>query len=308
MAFNFSAGLSLMGDSIAKTAGVLSIESQKQAAQKEMLELADQMANVRDDKQRTFQSSERVESQAWQGDQKSQDRSHAEKLANLQAETAIKTAGIGAGATMAAARMRSDDARLDRADAKEKFDKQFDANKPLLSAEILAKEIKTNSEKLVLEARTELQKARESNDPAKIKAAQQKEFDATYSSQAHVQQVSVYQAQAKQLGDALQAAQTRLVALQNSAMASAPENRAAIAQLETQAKSLYGQYMAAVRQADDAIKNLPAASQPGAAAATGGPDLSKYMATPPTSQITGAPKKPPSLMNDRSGGPATLDD
>lgn len=296
MAFNFSAGLSLMGDSIAKTAGALSIEAQKAEAQKEMMVLADQMAGVRDDKQRSFMSSERVAGQEFQKGEKGLDRSHAEKLAQLQADTAIKTAGIGAGATLTAARMRSEDAKLDRADAKDKFEKQFEANKPLLTAETLAKEIKTNSDKMVLDARKELQEARASGDKAKIQAAQQKEFDATYSSQAHVQQVSVYQAQAKQLGDAVQAAQTRLVALQNSNMAMTPQSQAAIAQLETQVKGLYGQYMAAVRQADEAIKNLPAANQPGAS----GPDLSKYMQTPGAKTAPAMTPAPAGLLN----GPA----
>lgn len=266
MAFNFGAGLSLMGESIAKTAGAYTLEAQKAEAQKEMMVLADQMAGARDEKQRSFMSSERVAGQEFQSGEKGLDRSHAEKLANQQAETAIRTAGIGAGATLTAARMRSDDAKLDRTEAKDRFD----AGRPLLSAETLSKEVKANSEKLVLEAVKELQAARESGDPARIKAAQQKEFDASYSSKAHVQQVSVYQAQGRQLGDAVQAAQTRLVALQNSTMSMTPQNQAAIAQMEKQVNSLYRQYLAAVRQSNEAIKNLPSANQTDAAV-TGAP-------------------------------------
>lgn len=276
MVFDFSAGLSLMGEAVSKTAGAYTLEAQRAEAQKEMMVLADQMAGARDEKQRTFQSSERVAGQEFQSKEKGLDRTQAEKLAQLQADTAIRTAGISAGASTA-------NTQANIAAQAADTDKKLAANKPLVDAEVLAKTVETNAKNLVVEARKELQTARETGDAAKIKAAQQKEFDATYSSQAHVQQVSVYQAQAKILGDALQAAQTRLVAMQDPMKMATPEGKAMTQQLEAQVRTLNGQYLAAVRQAEDAMKNLPAYT-PGS---TTGPDLSKYLRTtpaPPTSQ------------------------
>lgn len=284
MAFEFSAGLSLMGESVAKTAGAYTLEAQKAEAQKEMMKLADQMAGVRDEKQRTFQSSERVAGQEFQSKEKGLDRTQAEKLAQLQADTAIRTAGISAGASTA-------NTQANIAAQAADTDKKLAANKPLVDAEVLAKTVETNAKNLVVEARKELQTARETGDQAKIKAAQQKEFDATYSSQAHVQQVSVYQAQAKILGDALQSAQTRLVTMQDAMKTMTPEGKALAAQLEAQVRTLNGQYLAAVKQADDAMKNLPAYTPGG----TGSLDLSKYLQTP------GAPAKGPAMTPAPSG-------
>lgn len=277
MAFNVGQGLSLMGTAIAKTAGDWIGESHRAELQREAMVLADQLAGAREEKGRQFQTSERVESQKYQSGEKSADRAHGEKLALLQADTAIKTAGIGAGATLTAAQMRSADAAAERKQRGEQFDKEFAAKQPIIDADVLAKTIRTASEKNVLDARKELDEATTSGDQAKIAAAKQKVYNAEYSSKDEVQQVSLYQAQARLIEQQLTAAQARLVALQNNDMTSmTPEGKAAIEKMQAYVTRLERDFTAATSTAQAALKRLP---QYGAAV-TGTPDLSKYLKVP----------------------------
>lgn len=291
MAFNIGAGLAEAGKSIAASAQAYGLESQKAELEKERLTLADQLAGAREEKGRIFQTKEREATQAFTGGENEKNRTQAKELAQLAADTSIKTAGISAGATLGAARMnidaRHEERRLDRAE-----------QKPLLDAEVLAKSIANTNQQMVQDARKEIADARASGDPARIKAAQQKEYDATYSSQSQVQQTSLYQAQAKLIGDALQAAQAKLVAMQDPVKGLTPEGKAMTAQLQKQVDELQRQYMAAVRAADEATKNLPAYNPGGGQ--TGAPDLSKYMKpssieAPPRPQ--GIPMPPGGLIN-----------
>lgn len=100
MAFDISAGLSNAGAAVAKTAGDAVLESQKADLEKEKVILADQLAGVREDKQRGFLTSERVAGQEYMSGEKGLDRANAEKLATIQADAVIKGHSISAGAAM----------------------------------------------------------------------------------------------------------------------------------------------------------------------------------------------------------------
>lgn len=100
MAFNFSAGVSMMGSAIADSA----LDFQKAAAQKEMMVLADQMAGVRDEKQRTFQSSERVETQKHTASENALNRVTQIEAANI----GLKGSLASSGASLQSARIHAD--------------------------------------------------------------------------------------------------------------------------------------------------------------------------------------------------------
>lgn len=293
MPIDFAAGLSAMGESVAKTASAWTLEAQRADLHKEAMVLADEMAGKREEKGREFQKGEREATQDFTKGENVENRKSAKELAILQSETAIKTAGISAGATMGAAQLSAQTSRLNNADTikahAEDTDKKLKANQPLLDTEVLAKQIKNTSDTMVQDARKELIDARASGDPEKIKAAQQKEYDASYTSQAQVQQASLYQTQAKLLGDAVSNLQTRLVALSDPMKTMTPEGKSLAAQLEQQLKRLQSEHATALKMAKDAMDNLPAYTQSGAKA--GAPPLSSFMKQPdaPTSMINPSP-------------------
>lgn len=296
MAFNFGAGIAKAGEAIADTAGKYTLEAQRADLARQGIILADELAGKREGAQREFLSSERVEGQKFQSGEKVLDRTHGEKLAQLQADTAIRTAGISAGASKYAADLGASERQKDR-----------DQNAPLVAQQTIAGHIKNQSEQGVLDARKELQTARESGDPLKIKAAQQKEYDATYSSQQQVQQVSLFQAQAKLLEAAVTATQTRLVALQDPVKQMTPEGKALATTLEAQLKRQYAEFQAAMRTADEALKNLPAYNPPGVGAGSGVIEYDaagKRVGAPATPAVTGnalpLPKKPVGLIDSPS--------
>lgn len=283
MPFDLSNGFSALGEAVSKTAGAYALEAQKADAQKEMLTLADQLAGVREEKGRTFQTSERVATQAFTAGENTENRKSALGIAQLQADAAVKSAGIHAGATIGAAQIGAATSTANNRATLEAnaadTDKRLAANKPLVDAEVLQKNITTASAQMVQDARKELQEARATNDPTKIKAAQQKEYDASYSSQAQVQQVSLYQAQAKIAESAMNFIQGKIASLQASSMGISPETQATIKQLQNQLKQRESEFNAAMRTADDAIKSLPAYTPPGGAG-TSAPPLSSFFKAP----------------------------
>lgn len=97
MAFDFSAGLSEAGKAVATTAGAYTLEAQKGTLEEQKVKLADELASQREEKQRGFLASESALG-----------RGSAEKIANLQTAAHLGAASIGAGATVAAAKMRTD--------------------------------------------------------------------------------------------------------------------------------------------------------------------------------------------------------
>lgn len=279
MAFDIGNGLSEMGKGIAQTAQAFTLENQRAELDKEKVKLADQLAGAREEKQRGFLSSEREKTQAWQGVENAMNRSSAKDIAQLQADTAVKTAGTSAGAALGAAKMRID------ADAPVR-----DAQIKALDAETLQKTIASNNAKNILDAKKQLEVAMTANDPAKIAEAKTKIYTAEFSGKEEVQRVSLYQAQAKLIEQAMSATQAKLVGLQDKFD---PGAKTLADQLNKELERLRGEYSSATRAANEALKSLPTYSPPGSGG-SGTQDLNKYFKSPPG---------PAGIINTGPGGP-----
>lgn len=281
--FDISNGLSAAGGAVEKTAGAYTLEQQKADLESQKIVLADQLAGARQEKQNTFQTSERVATQGFTAGENVENRKSAKDIAQLSADAAVKAAGIHAGGTVTAAQIGATTAQAQMKQQADEFEKKLAQNQPLVDAEVLTKSIGNSNAKELSDARSAVGEARKSGDPAQIKAAQQRVYDAEYSAQAQVQQASVYQAQAKIAETAVTSLQTRLVALQDPMKAMNPETKALADSLTNQLKKAQTDYASAVRMAEDAVKNLPSYNPP--SAGTAAPDLSKYMkpsmTTPP---------------------------
>jgi hypothetical protein len=294
MAFDFGAGLAEAGKSVAQTAQAYTLERQRADLDKEKAMLIDQLAGAREEKQRGFQTSERVATQEFTGGENDKSRSNAVAIANISADASVKSAGIHAGATIGAAQISAAShldgltkqiaAQYDLQQSSQTFqsgekEKDRAQQKPLIDVEVLQKQVKTASEQGVLDARKELQGATEANDPAKIEAAKQKLSIAEYTSKDDFQQVAVYQTQARLIETQLTASQARLVALQNNVTTSStPEGQAALNAMQRQVNKLQADFDGAISMSRQAIGRLTQVG--GNAPTTTAPDLSKYMKPP----------------------------
>ncbi len=303
MAFDIGAGLAEAGKAVAQTAGTYLLESQKAELEKEKVMLADQLAGVREEKQRGFLTSERKDTQAFTGAENDKSRTNAEKIANIGAEASKASAGIHAGATIAAANISAAShmagltkqiaAQYDLQQSSQTFqsgEKEKDRayQKPLFDAEVLGKQVKAASEQAVLDARSDLQKATQAGDLGAIEAAKQKVAVAEYTTKEDMQQVAVYQTQARLIETAKMAAEAKLVALQNNvSTAMTPEGKALINQMQQQVNKLQREFDSAVSMAHQAIGRM---TQVGGTPPAGALDLSKYM-KPPVAAT------PPSILN-----------
>lgn len=108
MAFDFSAGLSEAGKSVAVTAGAGALEFQKGELEKEKVKLADELAGVRDEKQRGFLTSERVATQGFTGAENEKNRGSQKEIAQLQTAAHLGAAAISAGASRYATDKRTE--------------------------------------------------------------------------------------------------------------------------------------------------------------------------------------------------------
>lgn len=107
MAFDIGNGLASAGAAVATTAGAYALESQKADLEKEKVVLADQLANVREDKQRGFVTSERVAGQTFQSGEKGLDRASAEKVAEEANKVHLAVAGMQVGSAKYAVDQRT---------------------------------------------------------------------------------------------------------------------------------------------------------------------------------------------------------
>lgn len=98
MAFDLSNGLSAAGTAVATTAGAVALEGQKAELEKEKILLADQLANVRDDKGRQFTAGESEKHRTWQSSEGLANRTSEENRTRMQVEGGITQAGISAAA------------------------------------------------------------------------------------------------------------------------------------------------------------------------------------------------------------------
>lgn len=330
MAFDFSAGLSLMGKAIADTAGAWTLQAQKDAAQQEMVKLADDLAGKREDKGRAFQTSERVAGQQFQSGEKALDRTQQMDITKMQMENAVKTAQIGAGpgharvalereqftagAPLRAAQLEGVKADTDLKtktaagyeEERKSVIAQHKAQTQKWTADTVLTDIQAKSAKTVFDAKEEYTKAVNRGDAAAIAATEKALNIAQMGANEGQHQVSTALTLAKLYETAAEKTQQKMITMQDATKQGTP---GAAALMET----LQKQYDDQVRLANTAIKNAAALQkryQIGyTAPETPTVDLSdpKYFSQPKTPQINGAPKKPPSLMNN-SGGPSTLND
>ena len=96
MAFDVSAGISAMGEAVAKTAGSYALEAQKIAAQEEMLKLADGLATTRESLGRAETAKYAEESQGrefkFKGDEGILNRASEEKRTSMTAGATVQSA------------------------------------------------------------------------------------------------------------------------------------------------------------------------------------------------------------------------
>lgn len=280
--FDLSAGLSAAGGAISKTAGDIAIETQKAELEKDKITLADQLAGQREEKQRQFTTSERRETQTFQGGENDKNRTNAVAIANIGADAAVKSAGIHAGGAITAAQIGASSSAAN-------LKATLEQNKPLIDSEVLQRTIKAQTDQNILDARKALDDATTTGDPTKIQAAKQKAYNAEYSAKDEVQQVSLYQAQARLVETSLAAAQARLVALQNNPMtANTSEGKEAIGTMQRYVNKLQTDFSSATATAKSALDRLPQYTPPGATTGT---------ARPPLSSFGGAQAPPQGLIN-----------
>ncbi len=101
MRFDVGAGVAAMGETVAKTAGAMTLEAQRASLQRESLILADQLAGERESKGRKEQHGYTIATlDKQQGFQAGEN--------DLNRKNSLATAGISAGASMANARLAAD--------------------------------------------------------------------------------------------------------------------------------------------------------------------------------------------------------
>lgn len=311
MAFSLSGGLSEMGKAVASTAAAWTLESQRAEEQRKGIELADQLASVRQDKQNTFASSERVAGQEYQKGEHALDRTQQEKIVNLQLENAVKTAQISAGpghARVALEREQFDankplrQAQLEGVQADTEHKKQvasgFDeerrsiidqrkAQTEAFSAETVARTIKSDAERMVTDARQSLNEAVKAGDPVEIEKGKRAVAAAEWSTTTEQQEITAAQAQAKLWETALNQSQVRLVALQDKA---SPSTEPLIKQLTEQMEEQRKMFNVAARRAQElqTARQKMSGSQ-----GNSDIDLNKYLKMP----------GPTGIINTGPGGP-----
>jgi hypothetical protein len=270
MAFDFGQGLSEMGKAVATTGG----ELVKADLEQQKITLADQLAGAREEKQRSFLTSERVATQQFTSGENTLQRANAKDIAMIGADAAVKSAGIHAGGAITAARIGAESQEKRQGLELEAMRPVREAQVKAYDAETLGKTVAAESQKNIFESRKELDAALASGDQTQIKTAQMKNYAAEFSAKEEVQRASVYQAQAKLIENALAAAQARLVSIQEKGFT--PESQALAKTLDLQVKKLQTDLNAAIRAADDAVKNLPTFAPSGASSDTKF-DLTKYL-------------------------------
>lgn len=117
-------GLSAMGTSLAQTAQAATLDTLRAQAEQDKIKLADQLAGVREEKGRQFQTSEREATQTFTGGENEKNRT-----TTLEGHRISASATLGASATSAAA-------------SRYNADKQFEAAKLRAEKETVPNEIK----------------------------------------------------------------------------------------------------------------------------------------------------------------------
>ncbi len=251
MPFDIGAGLSEAGKSVAQTAQAYTLEAQKADLEKEKVLLADQLAGAREEKGRTFTTSERVATQTFQGGENEKTRTNQVDIANIGAKAHVQAAGIGAGATIAAAHENATAHLLG-------IQKQLDAMAPERTASVEGKQIENATKSQLLGARDDYLKALEGGDIDAQTKAIQKMAGIEFSPKDQYTEASLYQTQARLYEQAMTSALTKLATLQASATTSmTPEGKVAIESLSKQVQLLQGNFQAAIGSAKDVLGRVP---------------------------------------------------
>lgn len=163
MAFDVGQGLSEMGKTVATTMGVAAIEAQRGELEKQRLQLANELAIQREDKQRVFQAGEAEKQRVFTAGEGDKERASRLEATKISAGASVASARISADASLRGRQMEIDAMKDVRA-------AQVEAQKVATAGAQLDNEIKTAQR----DARKELQEATESGDQAKIAAAKAK--------------------------------------------------------------------------------------------------------------------------------------
>src|SRR5512139_2685628 len=94
--FDFGRGLAAMGESVAKTAGMAALETQRSALEEKKLLLADQLSSVREEKERGFRAGESEKQRGFLSGESALDR--ATRLETTRMSTAASMANAALSA------------------------------------------------------------------------------------------------------------------------------------------------------------------------------------------------------------------
>lgn len=107
MQFDLSNGLSAAGTALAGYAGATGLQAQKDAAEQDKIRLADELAGVREEKGRTFTTSERVAGQTFTGGQNDLTRQNQLETTKMHVDATKYSADSSAGASRYATDQRT---------------------------------------------------------------------------------------------------------------------------------------------------------------------------------------------------------
>lgn len=283
MAFNISGGLSSAATSLGDTAKEANIAADKWDLEKQKIALVDQLQTKHEEAGRAFTTSERVATQEFTGGENTKNRQNSLDIAKMTTDATIKSAGIGAGATLGAAQIHAT-----------MMAKQMDQQAPLIAAQIkqvgatTEQEIaKTALQVIVNSNATEKEKAQKeyaeaaaSGDPDRIAKATQQIAVVNYNTGEAQTQATVTANLAKIAKDEVDKIRAQMALPINMQ----PENAARLQPSLKAAEDLFNQRMAAAISAANAVPKLPEGTQGGG--------LIKYDAQ--GKQISGAaPAAPP---------------
>lgn len=282
MAFDIGAGLSSAAGSLQKTAEASNLEADKWDLEKQKIALVDQLQTKHEEAGRAFTTSERVATQGFTSGENTANRQNALDIAKMTTDATIKSAGIGAGATLGAASMMA-------ATQVKVEQMKFDLQKPLIDAELLGKQIANTAQQRVSDAKQGVIDARETNDPDKIRAAIQKESDATLGADKNLQVVSLYQTQAKIAESVYTTALSKVTALSSKPeIAMTDAGKAQIKYFQDLADKAQKDFETATRMSQEALRDVPVGMPKQGGPGTGAPPLNQLIPPP----VTGAPSAP----------------
>jgi len=285
MPFNLGNGLSAMGTAIVAN----SVENQKADLEMEKVKLADQLAGAREEKGRQFQTSERIATQQFTGEENTKNRANAVDIAKIGLQGSLAQAG----ATVASAQIHA-----------AIIGKQMEQNAPLIKAQIeqskattVQEQTKTASLVIANSAATEkeaaLQAVRDAgDDPAKQAAAKARLDIANWNQNENVAAFTAASTLAKVEQDNLRRLTTEMAAGMN-------QDPAKQKMIQDEMRASKERYDALIANAQRVARSMP--QMPGGGAPAGAPSLDKLIPPPATGTAApGAVTPPPGIINNNT--------